>query len=110
MRTESPSNDGPSSSGHSIAADHPALAGHFPGHPIVPAVLILETVLAEARRQWPQLGISGVRKAKFLRPLAPADMFSIHFTEPRNGGLRFRCLCGDQPFAEGNLQWDPACT
>lgn len=104
MDTQPSGNEDHISDGHSIPADHPALAGHFPGHPVVPAVLILETVLEEARRLWPQLVISGIRKVKFLQPLAPAAEFSLHFAAARNGGLRFRCLHGAAPFVEGNLQ------
>jgi 3-hydroxymyristoyl/3-hydroxydecanoyl-(acyl carrier protein) dehydratase len=29
----------------SVGSEHPALPGHFPGHPIVPGVLVLDRVL-----------------------------------------------------------------
>ena len=29
-----------------VAADHPSLQGHFPGNPIVPGVVLLDTVIA----------------------------------------------------------------
>ena len=31
-----------------LSADHPAFAGHFPGHPIVPGALILDEVIRRA--------------------------------------------------------------
>lgn len=96
------------SAGHRFDADHPALPGHFPGHPVVPAVLTLETVIAAAHRQWPALAIGGVRKAKFLHPLAPAEEFAVHFGAPRADSLRFRCVRGGQVFVEGNLSLDVA--
>ena len=52
----------------SIAPDHPALEGHFPGQPIVPAVVILDAVLAAAgqldQRNWDALSAAG-REAAF---------------------------------------------
>jgi 3-hydroxymyristoyl/3-hydroxydecanoyl-(acyl carrier protein) dehydratase len=33
-----------------FASDHPALAGHFPGHPIIPGVLLLDEALHALER------------------------------------------------------------
>lgn len=55
-----------------IAADHPCLAGHFPGNPVVPGVLLLEGVLLAAElclgREYTNLRLPQV---KFLQPLLP---------------------------------------
>lgn len=85
-----------------IAADHPALPGHFPGHLLVPAVVILDSVLAQLARERPQARVSGVRKLKILRPLRGGEPFELQWSEAR-GGLRFVCRVGDALLAEGSL-------
>ena len=38
-----------------ISADHPSLPGHFPGHPIVPGVVLLDRVLEAIETGHPPL-------------------------------------------------------
>jgi 3-hydroxymyristoyl/3-hydroxydecanoyl-(acyl carrier protein) dehydratase len=89
-----------------IDASHPALAGHFPGNPIVPGVVVLERVTA-ALRVWRGDGIEKL-DAKFLQPLLPdedalielrADAGCIRFAVRRMDGV---------PLARGTLQCAPA--
>ena len=51
---------------------HPALAGHFPGHPIVPGVLLLDRVMsavtAELKRP-----VSVLKQVKFAAALLPGE-------------------------------------
>lgn len=83
----------------SVPADHPALAGHFPGNPIVPASMILEQVIAA--RGAP---CRGVRFAKFLRPLRGNRVVQIDFEAKTDGGtIRFACRCADEIICTGEL-------
>ncbi len=86
-----------------IATDHPALPGHFPGNPIVPGVVILDTVLDAVAALFPAHRITGVRKMKFQRPLLPDQTCDVQLGEVRSGRLRFECLQADERIAEGNL-------
>lgn len=61
-----------------IAADHPALAGHFPGNPIVPGVVLLEEVLRTAGR-----GCARLPSVKFHAPLRPGEEFTIEIEADR---------------------------
>jgi len=84
-----------------IAADHPALPGHFPGHPIVPGVLLLDCVLSEAER-WLGHAVhaTGLRQAKFSNMLLPEQEAELGL-QLLDHELRFAITCADQPVAQG---------
>ena len=50
------------------------LAGHFPGHPVVPAVYLIEAAIAAAGRARGTGALRGVRSAKFLREVGPGAL------------------------------------
>jgi 3-hydroxymyristoyl/3-hydroxydecanoyl-(acyl carrier protein) dehydratase len=56
----------------SVSPAHPALPGHFPGHPLVPGVMLLEQV-ALALRAWRDERLVRVAEAKFMAPLLPGE-------------------------------------
>ncbi|OOG49620.1 hydroxymyristoyl-ACP dehydratase [Rhodanobacter sp. C01] len=70
-----------------IDGGHPALPGHFPDHPLVPGVILLEQV-ALALRAWRGQRLSEVVEAKFMAPLLPDEAALLRLTEA--GAVRFR--------------------
>lgn len=59
-----------------IDAAHPALPGHFPGHPLVPGVVLLEQV-ALALGRWRGQRLTRVIEAKFVAPLLPDETATL---------------------------------
>jgi 3-hydroxymyristoyl/3-hydroxydecanoyl-(acyl carrier protein) dehydratase len=72
-----------------IDAGHPALPGHFPAQPLVPAVILLEHV-ALALRSWRGQRLAQVLEAKFLAPLRPDEAAVLRLSEAPAGGKRLR--------------------
>jgi 3-hydroxymyristoyl/3-hydroxydecanoyl-(acyl carrier protein) dehydratase len=89
-----------------VAADHPIFAGHFPGRPIVPGVMLLEWVLAEAARSLQRAPATlRVREAKFFTPLEPGQR--AHLTLAMgNSRCGFDIRRDATAIARGVLEWD----
>ena len=89
-----------------VNADHPMLAGHFPGHPIIPGAWLLAWVVAAAARrlEGEARTIEAVKRVKFLRPLAPEHAFECTLNAGRADVVRFSVTSGDAVIAEGSLQ------
>jgi len=88
----------------SISSDHPALAGHFPGNPVVPGVVILHEVMLAAD-EW--LGSAAAARrlpyAKFITPLRPGEDATIELT--RDGAsVSFSVRRGERVVAKGAFE------
>jgi 3-hydroxymyristoyl/3-hydroxydecanoyl-(acyl carrier protein) dehydratase len=78
-----------------IAVDHPAAAGHFPGNPIMPGVVLLDEVLQIVAGHTALTGPPWIVKAvKFLRPVRPGEEMVIRLRPPARGQLKFECSVG----------------
>ena len=70
--------------------------GHFPGHPVMPGVLIIESMAQTAgvlvvKTLGPDAAgklvyFMTIESAKFRRPVLPGDQLRIHVTAERNRG------------------------
>lgn len=86
----------------SIPADHPALAGHFPGNPIVPGVVILARVEAALRAAHPGATVQGLAAARFHAPLQPGQACTVALQD-RGARIGFEVRYGGALVASG--QW-----
>jgi 3-hydroxyacyl-[acyl-carrier-protein] dehydratase len=79
-----------------VSANESFFAGHFPGHPVMPGVLIIESMAqTSAVLVVETLGPDAAGKvvyfmsiegAKFRRPVVPGDQMRIHVTKERSRG------------------------
>jgi len=93
---------------YKIPADHPCLAGHFPGNPIVPGVVILD-YSRRLLQQWrPEIRITGMAWTKFHQPLKPEQAFIIELRQKNSDRIQFECHCNQQKLASGQFQIRPA--
>lgn len=91
----------------SIHSTHPALAGHFPGNPIVPGVVLVDHMLDAIAAWRPEVRIHGAHRLKFLRTVRPAEIFSMECDGSPPGRVRVRCLVGRELAAEGSFEIAP---
>lgn len=85
-----------------FAAGHPAFAGHFPGFPIVPGVLLLDAAL-HAQADASGLVVTEIALAKFLHPVAPGQSVTLACETSDAGRVRFEIASDTRRVAIGQL-------
>ena len=95
-----------------IAPEHPAFAGHFPGAPILPGVVLLDAVVHAAiealRTSAPgdvnaPAAVCKISSVKFLSPVGPGETVRISCTASASGSVRFEVSSGSKKVASGTL-------
>jgi acyl-coenzyme A synthetase/AMP-(fatty) acid ligase len=85
-----------------VPPEHPALAGHFPGRPIVPGVVLLDHALdAIGSALGKNFGACRIESAKFLSPAAPGEALDITYETSASGAIRFTIRAGVRAVASG---------
>ena len=100
-----------------VSRNEPHFNGHFPGHPVMPGVLIIEA-LAQAGALYAAklvkfdpdkqvIYFMAIDKAKFRRPVVPGDVLRLEVVPLRKGGaiwkLAGRALVDGQVVSEGEF-------
>ena len=87
-----------------VAADHPALAGHFPGHPIVPGVVLLdEALVAIGTARGIALERCRLASVKFLYPVTPPATLTIRH-RATGSIIDFTVIDGARTVASGRVE------
>ena len=90
-----------------IPADHPSLPGHFPGHPVVPGVVLLDAVIQSLPEQNGRaVRVTGFPAIKFLAPLLPEREFDIRLNAKAPGRVSFEIVAGAVTLATGTVSYE----
>jgi beta-hydroxyacyl-ACP dehydratase FabZ len=94
-----------------VTINEPFFPGHFPGHPIMPGVLIVEAMAQvggvllmrslDARAEKKVMYFTGIDRARFRRAVVPGDQirFEVEILQLRRQLCRMRCAA----YVDGKL-------
>lgn len=86
----------------SVSPEHPALAGHFPGMPVVPGVVLLDEALQLiGAALGADLSACRIASVKFLSPVLPGQALAVLHEGGDGGAIRFTLMHGERKVASG---------
>jgi 3-hydroxymyristoyl/3-hydroxydecanoyl-(acyl carrier protein) dehydratase len=87
-----------------VPAAHPAFAGHFPGRPILPGVVLIDQAMRLAAGVLgPDVAIRGLANAKFFHTVTPGTHLLFRYPPATATALRFDILADEQIVASGSF-------
>jgi 3-hydroxymyristoyl/3-hydroxydecanoyl-(acyl carrier protein) dehydratase len=92
-----------------VPRDHSSFAGHFPGHPIVPGVLLLDLIATGIQERLPNpTRLATIPSAKFQRPVAPQEAVDVQVRVtdaelPYAWRARFQATINGAPVTEAHF-------
>ena len=89
-----------------VPVDHPAFAGHFPGRPIVPGVVLLDRAILFAEQLLGSDSLTGawqVGNAKFFSPVGPGEALTFTLEQKTSGSIAFKVRASERDVASGSL-------
>ncbi len=91
-----------------VPASHPALPGHFPGRPIVPAAWLLTLVASACHETFGGSAPIRLDHARFRAPLAPDTPLHVRLDQREAGRIAFSCTTGATCVADGVIIFSAA--
>ena len=92
-----------------VPLDHAAFAGHFPGTPILPGVVLLDIALKViAETYLLDLDCCEIGSVKFLSPVHPGDTLTFQHERLTSGTIRFEIRSAETPVASGTILPSPS--
>ena len=83
-----------------VSVNEPFFQGHFPGHPVMPGVLLVESMAQTAavlvvqslgnEAEGKLVYFMSIDDAKFRKPVTPGDCVYIHVTKKHNRGVAWK--------------------